>query len=51
MKLNVDGSIFGKPVLEGIGRVLKDESGAIQGIFSRSIGYVDSNYAEIMVNR
>ena len=51
MKFNVDGSARGKPGAVGIGGVLRDCNAAVKMIFSKSIGVVDSNMAELLVVR
>ena len=48
MKFNVDGSARGQPGKAGIGGVLRDESGSIMLVFSKSIGIADSNMAELL---
>ena len=46
-KFNVDGSVIGKPGPGGVGGVLRDWNGKVKGMFSTSIGVVDSNFAEL----
>ena len=48
LKLNVDGSAFGKPGLARIGRALRDDRGWIITMFSKPIGIQESNKAELM---
>ncbi|GLU10942.1 hypothetical protein SLE2022_277170 [Rubroshorea leprosula] len=48
VKFNVDSYSIGKLGLAGIGGVLRNEGGLVIGLFSRSIGVVDSNVAELV---
>ena len=47
MKVNVDGAVKGKPGADVVGGVLRDEFGTIIALLSKSIGVVDSNFAEL----
>ncbi|XVE54848.1 hypothetical protein DITRI_Ditri03aG0115400 [Diplodiscus trichospermus] len=51
LKFNVDGSSRGKPGPTGIGGVMRDHSGCVKIRFSKSIGVVDSNLAELLAIR
>eukprot|EP00258_Populus_trichocarpa_P028500 XP_024444519.1 uncharacterized protein LOC112324681 [Populus trichocarpa] len=46
-KWNVDGSSIEKPGPSGIGGVLRNHHGILLGIFSLSVGILDSNVAEL----
>jgi len=46
-KWNVDGSSLGKPGPSGIGGVLQNHNEILFGIFSLSVGILDSNVAEL----
>jgi ribonuclease HI len=46
-KWNVDGSSIRKPGPSGIGGVLRNHHGILLGIFSLSVGILDSNIAEL----
>jgi ribonuclease HI len=46
-KWNVDGSSLGKSGPSGIGGVLRNHNGIILGIFSLSVGILDSNVVEL----
>jgi len=46
-KWNVDRSSIGKPGPSGIGGVLRNHHGILLGIFSLSVGILDSNVAEL----
>ena len=46
-KWNVDGSSLGKSGPSGIGGVLRNHNGILLGIFSLSVGILDSNVAEL----
>ena len=48
MKLNVDGSVMGKPGAAAIDGILRDHVGTFKGVFSKSIGIEDSNFAKFM---
>ena len=48
MKFNVNGSVKGKPGPSRIGGVLRDELGVVKGIFSKAVGVMDSNQAELL---
>ncbi|XVF36625.1 hypothetical protein REPUB_Repub19eG0073200 [Reevesia pubescens] len=48
LKFNVDGSAMEKPGPTGIGGVLRNSVGDFLLLFSKSIGYVDSNVAEFL---
>ncbi|KAK3197919.1 hypothetical protein Dsin_021334 [Dipteronia sinensis] len=47
-KFNVDGSARGSPGNAGIGRVLRNNSGKVLGLFSNYVGINYSNSAEIL---
>ena len=51
MKFNVDGSSKGKPGPAGIGGVLRDNSATIKIVFSKAVGVVESNAAELLAVR
>ncbi|OMO61107.1 hypothetical protein CCACVL1_23740 [Corchorus capsularis] len=51
LKFNVDGAAKGKPGPAGIGGVLRDENGKIWMDFSKSMGIMDSNEAELCAIR
>ena len=51
LKFNVDGSVRGKPGPAGIGGVLRDCNASVKAIFSKHIGEVDSNMAELLAVR
>ena len=51
MKFNVDGSSKGKPEPAGIGGVLRDNSATIKIVFSKVVGVVESNAAELLAVR
>jgi hypothetical protein len=46
-KWNVDESSIGKPDPSGIGGVLRNHHGILLGIFSLSVGILNSNVAEL----
>ncbi|KAK1562612.1 hypothetical protein Q3G72_014800 [Acer saccharum] len=48
LKFNVDGSARGNPGNAGVGGVLRDNSGKVLGLFSASVGMLDSNSAELL---
>ena len=48
MKFNVEGSVRGKLGLLRIGEVLRDELGVVKGIFSKFVGFMDSNQIELL---
>jgi len=48
-KWNADGSTLGKLEPSGIGGVLRNHHGHLLGIFSLSVGILDSNIAELRV--
>ena len=48
LKFNVDGSVRGKPGPSGIGGVLRYELGMVKGIFSKAVGVMDSNQAQLL---
>ena len=48
MKFNVDGSVRGKPGPSGIGGVLRYELGMVKDIFSKAVGAMDSNQAQLL---
>ena len=48
MKLNVDGSALGKPGTIAISGVLRDHVGIFKGVFFKSIGIKNSNFAKFM---
>ncbi|XVE71462.1 hypothetical protein DITRI_Ditri10aG0152600 [Diplodiscus trichospermus] len=49
LKFNVDGVAQSQPGLGGIGGVLRNHESWVLMVFSKSIGLVDSNMAEILV--
>ncbi|EOY12351.1 Uncharacterized protein TCM_030880 [Theobroma cacao] len=51
LKLNTDGIAKGKPGPAGIGGVIRDHHGFIQGTFSKNIGIEDSNFSEFYAIR
>ena len=51
LKFNVDDSARGKPGPAGIGGVLRDCNASVKAVFSKSIGVVDSNLAELLAVR
>ncbi|KAK2640263.1 hypothetical protein Ddye_028058 [Dipteronia dyeriana] len=48
LKFNVDGSVRGKPGPAGIGGVLRNSNGKIMCLFSKNVGIMDSNKAELL---
>jgi hypothetical protein len=46
-KWNVDEYSIGKPDLSGIGGVLRNHHGILLGIFSLSVGILNSNVVEL----
>ncbi|XVF65611.1 hypothetical protein PTKIN_Ptkin09bG0262900 [Pterospermum kingtungense] len=51
IKINVDGSLLGKPGHAGFGGVMRDHTGAELCCFSKYVGVEDSNIAEILAIR
>ena len=47
-KINVDGSSQGKPGPAGIGGQLRDHSGVVHMLFSKNVGEIDFNLAELL---
>ncbi|XP_077234187.1 uncharacterized protein LOC143876359 [Tasmannia lanceolata] len=47
LKLDFDGSSMGNPIPSGIGRVLRDEFGAVRWAFAGPIGVADANEDEV----
>ena len=48
MKFNIDGSVRGKLEQLGIGEVLENELGVLKGMFSKTVGVMDSNHVELL---
>ena len=42
------GTVRGKPGLGGIGRVLRNHKGKVLYMFSKHVGFKDSNEAEVL---
>ncbi|XVF82519.1 hypothetical protein PTKIN_Ptkin16aG0055800 [Pterospermum kingtungense] len=51
MKFIVDGAAKGKPGPAGIGGVLRDDKGMVKLVFSKPVGVMDSNLAELLAAR
>lgn len=48
LKFNVDGAAREKPGLAGVSGVLRNSEGAVMALFSRHVGCIESNEAEVV---
>lgn len=48
LKFNVDGSARGKPGPAGVGGVHRNDQGAVLVLFSKNVGLMESNEAEVV---
>ncbi|XVF41643.1 hypothetical protein PTKIN_Ptkin01aG0296500 [Pterospermum kingtungense] len=51
LKFYIDGSALEQPGLAGIGGILRDDNSRTKIVFSKSIGVVDSNFADLLAIR
>ena len=51
LKFNVDGLAIDKPGPTGIGEVLRDDFENVKIVFSKAVGIIDSNLAELLAVR